>query len=147
MAVNRVRSDEPLEGEVVYPSRIPYGRTVNTPLPQQPKAEAGRSGFLGLRQNPIDADSERRQRKLHHIAMEINYGERLALALDVNGINDTVTAVGKVEDRVYAEAPQSLAGRVATDLASDMAARSRLHHSQYMEAYDVLMLSIIHERR
>ena len=115
-------------------------------LPEKPSTEIRGSGWFGLGVDRQDASHDRRLRELHYLGVEVAYAEAMAVAVEVKGIKSVSGSMRQAENSVYGLPPDTVAGMVAADLASDMAARSRLRHGRLMESYDAEAMNIIHHR-
>lgn len=125
---------------------VRYQGSSTIQMPPQPQVEIGGGGFLGLGADPLDLAHARRMKELYQIGRELHYAEQMATALEIAGVSLSGQGMQQVEEIVYDLPANGVAGMLAADMASEVAARLRLRHARYMDAYDAESLNIVHRR-
>lgn len=129
---------------IPYQRNIPYTTTPDVRPPERPEPPVGGSGFLGWGGNRQELAHYQRMLRLYHKQREVVFAEQAATTAEVEGLRAITQAITKVEQIVYATAPNTITGMVASDVASQSAARCRVRHAQLMDALDAEALNVIH---
>jgi len=149
MAVANEHGEEerPQQGSVLaYRRGINYPHLGEMRVPDAPLTDIQPTGFFGWGADPQVVAHNHRLRALYQQGVEASYGERVAIAAEVEGIRHVTEGVGHMEQIVYSLAPNTIAGMVAADLTSESTARSRGRHGRWMDALDAEMLNTFHKR-
>ena len=145
MAMRQTDEYQVLEGEIVYPARIPYQPPMK--IPEPPRTEVERTGLLGLQQDPLDKESKRRKKELHHVGAELAYRRMVSAALDVANQRQVSQAMARLEEHVNDLPYDSLAYRVSRDIAAASASRQVLGVMEDGELYNSISSNTILRRR
>ena len=136
---------EPLEGDIIYPARIPYQPPVKIPDP--PKTQIEHTGFLGLQDDAVDTESKRRKKELHHAAVETSYRRMAAMALDVANHRAVTQGMSVIESHHNSLPAGSLTQRVSSDIASGIASRQVMGTFDDGEIYTSISSNVLVRRR
>lgn len=137
----------PIPGEVFQRQTIRYNPNPSMPLPEIPTQQVARKGPFGLFENPIEAESKKRQEENLALAKELDHSGKLQLCLEVNGIHNIQKATKKVEELVWSEEPESFTGQYLVHLLQDMAQRSRFGHDARVNTFVGQSLNNAQRRR
>ena len=146
MAMRQTDGYEPLEGEIVYPVQIPY-QSPPMKIPEPPRTEVQRTGFLGLQQDPLDKESRRRKKDMHNAGVELAYRRSLAAALDAVNEHHVTQAMARMEAHVNSLPAGSLVQRVSADIAAASASRQVLGVMDDGELFNSISSNTILRRR
>ena len=134
-----------LEGDIIYPARIPYQPPMKIPDP--PKTQIEHTRFLGLQDDAVDTESKRRKKELHHAAVETSYRRMAAMALDVANHRAVTHGMSVIENHHNNLPPASLTQRVSSDIASGIASRQVMGTFDDGEIYTSISSNVLVRRR